>query len=156
MLDGVNNLHIIQYSVPQLVDVSAVVLMITHAIRPVVPCIYMLSPAQQCCADKSVLKEYLLSPNSTYTKTTLISHLTVTLRLQNLNVLMVGAKDGKGGFFPEGIAGRINTPEGFDALAEGDEDFTDQEQATQVGLCGCIPIPISLTTSDVMWAWLWY
>ena len=131
--------------------------MVTHAIRPFVPCIYMLIPAQQCCADKSVLKEDLLSPNSTYyMKTTLISHLTVTLRLQNLNVLMVGAKDGKGGFFPEGIAGRINTPEGFDALAEGDEDFTDQEQATQVGLCGCIPIPISPTTSDVMWAWLWY
>ena len=46
---------------------------------------------------------------------------------------MVGAKDGKGGFFPEGIAGRINTPEGFDALAEGIEDFDGQKEARQVG-----------------------
>lgn len=53
--------------------------------------------------------------------------------LQNLNVLMVGAKDGKGGFFPEGIAGRINTPEGFDALSEGIEDFDGQKEARQVG-----------------------
>ena len=29
----------------------------------------------------------------------------------NLNILTVGAKDGKGGFFPEGIHGKINTPE---------------------------------------------
>lgn len=55
------------------------------------------------------------------------------LCLQNLNVLMVGAKDGKGGFFPEGIAGRINTPEGFDALAEGVADFDGQKEARQVG-----------------------
>ena len=45
---------------------------------------------------------------------------------------MVGAKDGKGGFFPEGIAGRINTPEGFDALAEGIADFDGQKEARQV------------------------
>ena len=52
--------------------------------------------------------------------------------MQNLNILMVGAKDGKGGFFPEGIAGRINTPEGFDALAEGIADFDGQKEARQV------------------------
>lgn len=52
--------------------------------------------------------------------------------LQNLNILTVGAKDGKGGFFPEGIAGRINTPEGFDALSEGIEDFNGQAQIIQV------------------------
>lgn len=48
---------------------------------------------------------------------------------------MVGAKDGKGGFFPEGIAGRINTPEGFDKLAKGTEDFGNQPQIVQVGVC---------------------
>ena len=52
--------------------------------------------------------------------------------LQNLNILMIGAKDGKGGFFPEGIAGRINTPEGFDKLAEGTEDFGNAPQVQQV------------------------
>lgn len=46
---------------------------------------------------------------------------------------MLGAKDGKGGFFPEGIAGRINTPEGFDVLAEGLDDFEGKAEATQVG-----------------------
>ena len=47
---------------------------------------------------------------------------------------MVGAKDGKGGFFPEGIAGRINTPEGFDALAEGTMDWDGKTEAMQVGI----------------------
>ena len=55
--------------------------------------------------------------------------------LQNLNILTVGAKDGKGGFFPEGIAGRINTPEGFDALAEGIEDWEGKAEAIQVSCC---------------------
>ena len=45
---------------------------------------------------------------------------------------MLGAKDGKGGFFPEGIAGRINTPEGFDALSEGTEDWDGKQEAVQV------------------------
>ena len=79
-------------------------------------------------------------------KLTPASDLTSVLGLQNLNVLMVGAKDGKGGFFPEGIAGRINTPEGFDALAEGIEDFKDQEQATQVGLSNCILASVASAT----------
>lgn len=57
----------------------------------------------------------------------------ICLCLQNLNVLMLGAKDGKGGFFPEGIAGRINTPEGFDVLAEGLDDFEGKAEAKQVG-----------------------
>jgi hypothetical protein len=61
-----------------------------------------------------------------------IAFLTPSLCLQNLNVLTVGAKDGKGGFFPEGIAGRINTPEGFDALAEGIEDWDGKAEARQV------------------------
>ncbi len=61
-----------------------------------------------------------------------IAFLTSSLCLQNLNVLTVGAKDGKGGFFPEGIAGRINTPEGFDALAEGIEDWDGKAEARQV------------------------
>lgn len=56
----------------------------------------------------------------------------IVMCLQNLNVLMVGAKDGKGGFFPEGIAGRINTPEGFDALAEGIDDWDGKAEARQV------------------------
>ena len=30
---------------------------------------------------------------------------------QNINILTIGAKDGKGGFFPKGIHGKINTPE---------------------------------------------
>lgn len=47
---------------------------------------------------------------------------------------MLGAKDGKGGFFPEGIAGRINTPEGFDVLAEGLDDFEGKVEAKQVGI----------------------
>lgn len=52
---------------------------------------------------------------------------------QNLNILMLGAKDGKGGFFPEGIAGRINTPEGFDNLASGLDDWEGKQEAKQVG-----------------------
>lgn len=50
---------------------------------------------------------------------------------------MVGAKDGKGGFFPEGIAGRINTPEGFDKMADGIEDWNGKKEARQVGHCTC-------------------
>lgn len=46
---------------------------------------------------------------------------------------MLGAKDGKGGFFPEGIAGRINTPEGFDNLASGLDDWEGKQEAKQVG-----------------------
>ena len=46
---------------------------------------------------------------------------------------MLGAKDGKGGFFPEGIAGRINTPEGFDNLAAGLDDWEGKKEAIQVG-----------------------
>lgn len=62
-----------------------------------------------------------------------------TCCLQNLNILTVGAKDGKGGFFPEGIAGRINTPEGFNALAEGIEDWDGKAEAIQVSWCHCKP-----------------
>ena len=58
--------------------------------------------------------------------------------MQNMNILTVGAKDGKGGFFPEGIAGRINTPEGFDALAEGIEDWDGKKEARQVGHNVCL------------------
>ena len=54
--------------------------------------------------------------------------------LQNLNILMIGAKNGKGGFFPKGISGRINTPEDFDKLADGLEDWTGQKEAVQVTL----------------------
>lgn len=54
--------------------------------------------------------------------------------MQNLNILTLGAKDGKGGFFPEGIAGRINTPEGYDKLADGIEDTKGKPEAIQVGL----------------------
>ncbi|KAL3145143.1 hypothetical protein ABBQ38_001746 [Trebouxia sp. C0009 RCD-2024] len=52
--------------------------------------------------------------------------------LMNLNILMLGAKDGKGGFFPEGIAGRINTPEGFDNLASGLDDWEGKQEAKQM------------------------
>lgn len=58
---------------------------------------------------------------------------------QNLNILMIGAKDGKGGFFPKGIEGRINTPQGFDQLAEGLEDWTGKAEATQVR----VPLPVT-------------
>lgn len=52
--------------------------------------------------------------------------------MQNLNILTVGAKDGKGGFFPEGIAGAIHTPVGFDQLADGTEEWDGKPQAKQV------------------------
>lgn len=52
----------------------------------------------------------------------------------NLNILMLGAKNGKGGFFPKGIQGRINNPVGFDELADGTEDWTGKAEATQVRL----------------------
>ena len=45
---------------------------------------------------------------------------------------MIGAKDGKGGFFPKGIQGRINNPVGFDELAEAIEDWTGKAEAKQV------------------------
>lgn len=64
--------------------------------------------------------------------------------LQNLNILTVGAKDGKGGFFPEGIAGRINTPEGFDALSEGIEAWDGKAEAIQVSQCS-LPSVVSCT-----------
>lgn len=51
---------------------------------------------------------------------------------QNLNILTVGAKDGKGGFFPEGIAGRIHTPQGYDQLADSTEDWDGKQEAKQV------------------------
>ena len=59
------------------------------------------------------------------------------LPAQNLNMLTVGAKDGKGGFFPEGIAGRIHTPEDFDKLADGTDDWEGKTEATQVTLRCC-------------------
>ncbi|KAL0047027.1 hypothetical protein WJX82_004476 [Trebouxia sp. C0006] len=65
--------------------------------------------------------------------------------LMNLNVLTVGAKDGKGGFFPEGIAGRINTPEGFDALAEGIEDWDGKAEARQLPASDIKKIPGPIT-----------
>lgn len=65
--------------------------------------------------------------------------------LMNLNILMLGAKDGKGGFFPEGIAGRINTPEGFDKLAEGVEDWDGKEQAIQLPVSEIKKIPGPIT-----------
>ena len=78
-------------------------------------------------------------------------NLTKYIWLQNLNILMLGAKDGKGGFFPEGIAGRINTPEGFDKLAEGVEDWDGKEEAIQVRQCiqkACAQRQIAMTTSN--------
>lgn len=50
----------------------------------------------------------------------------------NLNILTLGAKDGKGGFFPKGIQGRISTPQGFDKLSEATEDWDGKAEATQV------------------------
>ena len=54
------------------------------------------------------------------------------LLLQNLNILMIGAQNGKGGFFPKGIQGKINKPVGFDKLAEATEDWTGLREASQV------------------------
>ena len=65
-------------------------------------------------------------------------HLRVSM--QNLNILMLGAKDGKGGFFPKGIQGRINNPQGFDVLSPATEDWTGKAAATQVtALFTCTP-----------------
>ncbi len=57
--------------------------------------------------------------------------------VQNLNILMLGAQNGKGGFFPKGIQGKINTPVGFDKLAEATEDWTGKTEAEQV--CTLLP-----------------
>ncbi len=54
--------------------------------------------------------------------------------LQNLNILMIGAQNGKGGFFPKGIQGKINKPVGFDKLAEATEDWTGLREAEQVSV----------------------
>lgn len=54
------------------------------------------------------------------------------LVVQNLNILMIGAQNGKGGFFPKGIQGKINKPVGFDKLAEATEDWTGLREAEQV------------------------
>ena len=56
---------------------------------------------------------------------------------QNLNMLTVGAQDGKGGFFPEGIAGRIHTPADYDKLAEGVDDWEGKAEATQARAALC-------------------
>jgi hypothetical protein len=40
-----------------------------------------------------------------------------------INILTLGAKDGKGGFFPKGILGKINTPEGYLKQADGKADW---------------------------------
>lgn len=45
---------------------------------------------------------------------------------------MIGAQNGKGGFFPKGIQGKINKPVGFDKLAEATEDWTGLREAEQV------------------------
>lgn len=63
----------------------------------------------------------------------------------NLNILTVGAKDGKGGFFPEGIQGRIHTPEGFDQLGDGTEDFNGQSEARQLPVADIKKIPGPIT-----------
>ena len=55
---------------------------------------------------------------------------------------MLGAKNGKGGFFPKGIQGRINTPVGFDELADATEDWTGKAEASQArGPCHCSARP---------------
>ncbi|KAK9865943.1 hypothetical protein WJX84_012323 [Apatococcus fuscideae] len=63
----------------------------------------------------------------------------------NLNILMLGAQNGKGGFFPKGIQGKINTPVGFDKLAEATEDWTGKTEAEQMSVkqLGEIPPPIT-------------
>lgn len=38
---------------------------------------------------------------------------------QNINILTLGAKNGKGGFFPNGLLGKIRLPTGFDKVARG-------------------------------------
>ncbi|KAK9804578.1 hypothetical protein WJX73_002013 [Symbiochloris irregularis] len=63
----------------------------------------------------------------------------------NLNILTVGAKDGKGGFFPEGIAGAIHTPVGFDQLADGTEEWDGKPQASQVSAKDVSNIPGPIT-----------
>ena len=45
---------------------------------------------------------------------------------------MIGAQNGKGGFFPKGIQGKINKPVGFDKLAEATEDWNGLREAEQV------------------------
>ena len=59
-------------------------------------------------------------------------HLTAQLSVQNLNILMIGAQNGKDGFFPKGIQGKINSPVGFDKLAEATEDWTGLRESEQV------------------------
>lgn len=41
----------------------------------------------------------------------------------NINIVTLGAKDGKGGFFPKGLNGAINTPAGYDKMNDGFEDW---------------------------------
>lgn len=41
----------------------------------------------------------------------------------NINILTLGSPNGTGVFFPEGLLGRISTPTGYAAVADGLEDF---------------------------------
>ena len=71
-------------------------------------------------------------------------------------MLTVGAKDGRGGFFPEGIEGRIHTPEDYDKLAEGVDDWDGKAEATQVR-CSCLLCGVGgqahRCSALLSWAW---
>ena len=45
------------------------------------------------------------------------------MRAQLINILTLGAADGKGCFFPNGLLGEIVTPAGFDATVPATDDF---------------------------------
>jgi hypothetical protein len=45
------------------------------------------------------------------------------MHAQLINILTLGAADGKGCFFPNGLLGEIVTPTGYNATASGTTDF---------------------------------
>ncbi|KAK9805704.1 hypothetical protein WJX72_012559 [[Myrmecia] bisecta] len=52
---------------------------------------------------------------------------------QNINILTIGSPTGRGGFFPNGLLGAINTPAGYNLTANGTELLTPSiRRGTQV------------------------
>ena len=66
--------------------------------------------------------------------------------MQNINILTLGAKDGKGVFFPNGLNGKIKLPTGFADTSDGLADFPSSPKLafqSSVSSLGELPKPVT-------------
>lgn len=65
---------------------------------------------------------------------------------QNINILTIGSPNGKGGFFPNGLIGRINKPTGYNKTALGLDKFPRRRAVSgqqSIRATGKLPKPVT-------------